>query len=67
MHEIAVLYPDCTELIGLLIGTLGANTDIVDLSPLSNITTIQEDLWIGWTPNLTSLTGLHNLTQLVDI
>jgi len=60
VDEFATLYPDCTELPdGLMIGFLGASTDIEDLSPLNNITSVQGSLWIGFNNVLSSLSGLN--------
>ncbi len=59
VEEFAILYPDCTEVLDLFIGFLGSSTDITDLTPLHKITSVEESLWIGFNPQLTTLTGLN--------
>ncbi len=64
VNTFAVDYPTCTTINGSLqIGIEGVPSDITDLTPLSNLTTIMEDLRIFDNDLLTSLNGLQNLTQ----
>ena len=54
-------YPNCTELnINLTID----GTNATDLSPLSNISSINSSIYIRNNSNLTSLTGLSNLATI---
>ena len=54
-------YPNCTELnINLTID----GTNATDLSPLSNISSINGSIYIRNNSNLTSLTGLSNLATI---
>jgi len=61
-------YSACTSLPGSL--TIGDNTppisfsDITDISGLSNLTSIGQDLSISANPLLTSLAGLNNITTV---
>jgi len=71
VNQFIIDYPNCTRIYGdLKIGqcfenlTLICPTDIVDLSPLSNINQIDKSLLIFNTLNLTSLLGLENLENL---
>lgn len=59
VNMFAVNFPDCTEIDGQLI--IEGET-ITDLSPLSEITSVIEDIIIRNNPNLASLTDLSNLT-----
>ncbi|MGJ8593332.1 MAG: T9SS type A sorting domain-containing protein [Aquaticitalea sp.] len=54
-------YPNCTELNNSL--TI-SGADIVDLTPLSGVTSINDSLFIHDNPNLTNLNGLESLTYL---
>lgn len=59
--------PGCTQIQGPV--TIGPSTDpfgggITDLSPLSQITTIDGDVVINFTLGLQNLTGLENLTSV---
>lgn len=60
LNDFALNFPNCTEIAGNLIIS---GTDIVDLSPLSNIATVQGNLGINGT-FLTSLTGLSNVSTI---
>jgi len=67
VNEYATLYPNCTEIYGnLTIGTQEAAppTDIIDLTPLSNMTAIAGDLVIGRNDALMTLGGLSNIDTL---
>jgi|GEM_PF-2071340 len=61
-------FPDCTEVPGNL--TIGyqdgssSYSNITDLSPLSNITTIGGNLYISRNSQLQNLEGLNNLTNV---
>ena len=60
-------YPGCTQIQGSV--TIGPSTDafgggITDLSPLSQITTIDGGMLINFTLGLQNLTGLDNLTSV---
>src|SRR5690606_5725923 len=57
----ATNYPNCTEVSGNLT-IQGAN--ITDLTPLSNLTSVGEYLFIYSNSNLTNLDGLSNLTSV---
>jgi len=61
----AATYPNCTEIVGgLYIGDIELTfSEIYDLSPLNQITSIGGDLWIFYT-FLTDLNGLNNLTSI---
>ena|SRR5688572_12397924 len=63
INNFPVLYPSCTTVNGSLSINDAASNDIVDLSPLSNLTSIIGSLTIMDTDILTSLTGLDNLTS----
>ena len=54
-----VTFSDCTEIDGQLI--IEGET-ITDLSPLSGVTSVVEDIIIRNNPNLTSLIGISNIT-----
>ncbi len=66
VDNFAVLYPNCTEVDSLRIGTLidSNSTDIMDLSSLSQITSIGDYLWIENNESLASLDGLENLNSV---
>ena len=58
------MYPNCTQIQGnLQIGSMESQSGITDLSPLSNIQSIQGGLVIIRT-SLTDLNGLSNLTAV---
>jgi len=58
-----ILYPACTEIVDDL--TIGkTNSDITDLSSLSQITAIRNDLTIYGNDSLISLSGLENITSI---
>lgn len=57
-------YPDCTILSNLKIGD-GNQNDITDLTPLSNIETVNGYLQV-WRTQLETLYGLHNLSIVND-
>ena len=57
----AINYPNCTEITGYL--QIGGS-DITDLSPLSNLTSVGGYLYINSNSNLTNLDGLSNLTSV---
>ncbi|WP_421948353.1 T9SS type A sorting domain-containing protein [Phaeodactylibacter xiamenensis] len=58
-------YPDCTELAGdVLIGDFEGTTDIVNISGLSNLTSIVGSLHILRNSDITSLIGLDQLTSI---
>jgi len=61
-----VNYPNCTELLdGMIIGPwVSPDSDITDLSPLSQITSIADEFNIKNNPNLTNLNGLENLVSI---
>src|SRR5690606_8128503 len=62
IYEFAEMYPNCTEIHGSLY--ISAWSDIIDdISPLSNIQTINGGLSIGGT-NLTNLNDFINLTTI---
>jgi len=66
VDNFAVLYPDCTELENRLnIGSSFVNdsSDITDLSPLSQVTSIGGGLGIAYNDNLADLNDLENLTS----
>jgi len=57
-------YPGCTDIQGVLyLGDFGFGTDIVDLSPLSGLTSLA-GLSLHGTTNLNDLAGLHNVTAI---
>jgi hypothetical protein len=57
-------YPNCTEINGdLIIGTTNTN-GITSLSTLSNLTRVTGKLEIKSNYSLTSLSGLHNITEV---
>lgn len=62
----AVNYPNCTEITGYLsIGEYENPTNITDLTPLSNLTSIES---VGiYSTQVTSLSGLNNVTHIGDI
>src|SRR5690606_37323692 len=57
----ATNYPNCTEISGSL---QISGSDITDLSPLSNLTSVGGYLQINDNSNLTNLDGLSNLTSV---
>lgn len=60
-----ILYPNCTELENLVIGGVWpVDSDITDLSPLSQITLIRGNLKIEENDELITLSGLDNLTSV---
>lgn len=59
-------YPNCTTVSDLRLGNISINSDIHDLSGLSNLTTITVRLSIVNT-QITSLAGLENLTTLNNL
>lgn len=61
VDEFTVNYPGCTEFTGTL---QISGSDISDLSPLSSITSIVGGLRLWNNPSLTSLQGLHNITNI---
>src|SRR5210317_30792 len=61
LDSFQVLYPECTEIEGNV--QIHQNSDIHDLSPLSNITTIGGYLWVS-SSYLNSLHGFHNLESV---
>ncbi len=63
VYEFAINYPDCTELQFLRIGDLLDNSNITNLTPLSNLTYIGH-LDIVNNPQLTSISGLSSLTSV---
>lgn len=63
LNDFPINNPDCTEITGnLTIGASGSN--LTDLSPLSNITSVDGYLRISSNSNLQSLSGLDNLTTV---
>ena len=65
----ATNYPTCDVLsFDLSIGkTDNTSSDITDLSPLSNLTSIGGFIYVHDNPGLTNLNGLSNLTSTGDI
>ena len=65
IDEFVASYPDCEHITGDLFiqGVSTTSTDIVDISGLSNITTIDGSLRITFT-KLTELNGLNNLQHV---
>jgi len=64
VDQFTIDYPDCTEIsVNLIIGN-SQQSDIHDLTPLQNITTVSASLEIGNNPNLTNLNGLQNITSI---
>jgi hypothetical protein len=61
LDSFQILYPTCAEIEGNV--QIYHNTDIHDLSPLSNITSIGGYLWVS-SSNIDSLYGLHNLESI---
>lgn len=62
INAFGAMYPNCTQIQGnLQIGSMESQNAITDLSPLSNIQSIQGGLIISGT-SLTHLNGLSNLT-----
>jgi len=61
VNQFIIDYPNCTELEYLLVGSWDDSTDITDLSPLSNLTYVN-NLEIVNT-QITSLSGLSNLNS----
>ncbi|MDR6966704.1 hypothetical protein J2X31_000702 [Flavobacterium arsenatis] len=61
VDEFVINYPGCTEFTGTL---QISGSDISDLSPLSSITSIVGGLRLWNNPSLTSLQGLHNITNI---
>lgn len=56
-------YPNCTEIEGyLLIGSWDEDSDITDLSPLNSLISVGGEIMIYGNPQLTTLSGLNNLT-----
>lgn len=64
IDDFAVNFPDCTSIIFPYNLTISGD-DIVDLSPLSQITSVN-NLIIDGNPQLTSLTGLDNLVDIAS-
>jgi len=61
-----MLYPDCTDLpVGLVIRS--QNGPITDLSPLSQLESIDGHLVVFQNPQLTSLSGLENIQSVTDV
>lgn len=61
VDEFVVNYPGCTVFTGSL---QISGSDISDLSPLSSITSIVGGLRLSNNPSLTSIQGLHNITNI---
>jgi len=57
-------YPNCTEITGNMVIGGFSNTDITDISGLSNLTSIAGYLQIFTNPGLTIMTGLENITSI---
>jgi|GEM_PF-4679958 len=60
VDEFLIDYPNCTTIDGDL---KLQSSEITDLSPLINLTTINGYLWLDACTNLTSLNGLDNVTN----
>jgi len=64
VNNFPIQYPNCTEIMDeFVIGTGPSSppSDIVDLTPLSQLTSVGSLSYIRHNPNLTSLAGLENL------
>ncbi|OAB79630.1 T9SS type A sorting domain-containing protein [Cochleicola gelatinilyticus] len=64
INQFVALYPNCTQIQApylLSIGHPNGNTNITDLSPLSQITSVSGHIEVFGNPNLTSLDGLQNM------
>ncbi len=61
VNAFAVNYPLCTSINGTL---YISGSDITDLSPLSNITSVLANLTIYYTPDLPDLDGLENIQSI---
>lgn len=64
VNQFIVDYPNCTQIDGNLLISAFGTTDITDLSPLENITTVTGNLNINNNTLLTNLDGLSNLTNV---
>lgn len=65
VNQFLVDYPNCTQISGYLsIGYNDGATDISDLSPLSNLVTIDGTLYIDHNPDLLNINGLNSITSL---
>lgn len=65
VNQFPIDYPDCTEIpVNLKIGN-SEESDINDLTPLQNISTVFGSLEIGTNPGLINLSGLENITSIV--
>jgi hypothetical protein len=64
VDQFIIDYPNCTEMAGqLFIGVSAGSSDIIDLNPLSNLTSV--DFLAIWNNiKLTSLSPLSNLSQI---
>ncbi len=58
-------YPNCTEINGSLLFQVGSgSSDLVDLTPFSNITSVLASLQFNNNQELESIAGLENLTSV---
>lgn len=66
VNDFVAAYPSCSNLTGsLFIGNpLVLPSDINDISGLSSITTVADQVWISYNPDLLSLNGLQNITSI---
>ncbi len=65
VDQFQVDYPNCSNFQGdIQIGCIDCNTDIVDLSSFSQLTSVSGDFFIWYNENLSSLVGLENMINI---
>jgi hypothetical protein len=65
VNDFLTNYPNCTEISGnLQIGINAGTSDIIDISPLGNLTRVENSLNIWHNSMLPNLSGLNNITSV---
>lgn len=65
VDQFKIDYPNCTQITGnLIVAANSGTTNITDLTPLENLTSVSGLMVIDNNQNLTSLNGLNNLTTV---